>query len=307
VVVSSGAAPVVGQTRARRRYWAGVVTVCAAGIFATGGISGVKAVSSSRDDPAAQGTIALASSADFRTILLVSARSGAVTRVRAPDRIPGLQVDFSPDGSSLAFGGTRGIWTMSRRATRARRVIKVSSTETFAPDWVVWSPSGLALAFTRRETLYTVRTDGSRLVRVLKGHLYAPDWAPAGGVIAFVRNPSPLTGAGLIQTARANGTGVRSITRGGHPDISPDGSKLAFSRLDGIYVMPLQGGVARRVAVRGDHPEWSPDGRHLAFTREVRCGDAGCEGRVFIVPAGGGQPRAVGPRVFEIGPLSWSR
>jgi len=71
--------------------------------------------------------------------------------------------------------------------------------------------------------------------------------------------------------------------------------------------MSLRGGTPERLVARGEHPEWSPDGRYLAFTREVKCGDAGCEGRVFIIPATGGRAQPIGPRLFEIGPLSWSK
>lgn len=297
----------IGWIRSGRGVRAEIVTLCVAvGIATSVSVRGSPSALSRHDSSAPRGTIALATTADFRTILLISPGSGVVTHVRAPDQVLGLQVDLSPDGSRLAFGGTKAIWTMSRRGRRARQVVRVSPTARYAPDWVVWSPSGSEIAFTRGGALYRVTANGSRLVRVLGGQNYGPDWS-ARGFIAFVRNPSLRTGAGLIQTVRPNGTGLRSVVRGGHPDVSPDGSAIAFSRRDGIYVMPLAGGRPRRVAVRGDHPEWSPDGRHLAFTREVRCGDAGCEGRVFIVPAGGGQPRAVGPRVFEVGPLSWSR
>jgi Tol biopolymer transport system component len=253
------------------------------------------------------GTIAVATPADFRTILLVSPASGDVARVRAPDKILGLQVDLSRDGSRIAFAGTRGLWAMSRGGTGARRVLRVSGGARFVPDWVVWSPSGRELAYTRREALFRVPTTGEPIVRLLHGRAYAPDWAPTGRSIYFVRGPALRSGAGLIQSIGVDGHNLRSIVRGGHPDVSPDGSKLAFARRDGIYVLSVSGGEPRRVVARGEHPEWSPDGRYLAFTREVDCGHAGCEGRIFVVRSTGGRAHAIGPRIFDIGPLSWSR
>lgn len=110
----------------------------------------------------------------------------------------------------------------------------------------------------------------------------------------------------LIQSIEIDDRKVRSIVRGRDPDVSPDGAKLAFAQRKGIYVMPLEGGKPRLIITRGEHPEWSPDGRYLAFTRRVKCGEAGCSGRVFLVRATGGRARAIGPRIFEIGPLSWS-
>lgn len=254
---------------------------------------------------APQGTIGVATPADFKVVLLISPTTGAVTRTRAPDNIVGQQVDLSRSGTRIAFGGTKGVWITHRRGTGGRVVVS-SRSGAFAPDWVVWSPSGRALAFTRGESLFTVSTNGTGLRKLLGPRTYAPDWSPAGSPIVFVRSPSLKTGVGLIQSIEVVGHNVRSIVRGGHPDVSPDGMKLAFARRDGVYVMPLRGGKPQRIVARGEHPEWSPDGLYLAFTREVRCRDAGCQGRVFIIPATGGLAHPIGPRIFEIGPLSWS-
>jgi len=266
------------------------------------GSSGVRS-----DSQTPQGTIGVASSADFRTIFLISPASGQVAKVRAPDKLIGLQLDLSRDGSRIAFGGTKGIWTMTRTGRRTRRVLRLSPMAAFAPDWVVWSPHGRLLAFTRAEVLFRIPASGGRVSKVTGARAYAPDWSPVESRILFVRDASLRTGSGVIQSVRLDGKDVRTIVRGGHPDISPDGTEVAFSRRDGIYVMPLAGGTPTRVVLHGEHPEWSPDGRYLAFTREVQCGHAGCEGRVFIVKSTGGEARPIGPRIFEIGPLSWSR
>jgi Tol biopolymer transport system component len=252
-----------------------------------------------------RGTIGVVSSADFETVFLLTAATGAVSRVRAPDTVIGLRVDISTDGKRLAATGSKGIWIFSRRGTGARRVIAAAPTA-FAPDWVGWSPSARELVFTLEGALFTVAASGMNSRKLLHRGVYAPDWSPNGTRIVFVRNPNSRTGGGFIQSISADGRELRSIVRGGHPDVSPDGSSLAFARRDGVYVMPMVGGEPKRIVRNGEHPEWSPDGRHLAFTRGVDCGHAGCVGRAFIVPAIGGSPRAIGPRVFDIGPLSWS-
>ncbi|MGH3133058.1 MAG: hypothetical protein ACRDNY_04845 [Gaiellaceae bacterium] len=218
-----------------------------------------------------------------------------------------LRADLSSDGRRIAISGSRGIWIFRRSGVGAHRLAFAPPTAPVLPDWVTWAPNGRRLVFTRNEALFTIGTGGRKAKKLLDGNAYAPDWSPTGATIVYVRNPSPRTGGGLIQSIAPNGGEHRSIVRGGHPDVSPDGSRLAFARRNGIYVVPMAGGEPKLIVRNGEHPEWSPDGRYLAFTRPVVCGESGCSGRVFIVRATGGRPRPIGPLVFDIGPLAWSR
>ena len=126
----------------------------------------------------------------------------------------------------------------------------------------------------------------------------------------FVRNPKQSSRLGFISAIGSDGRGLRRIVdrgRWGEPSVSPDGSTVAFANSEGIFLAPMKGGKARLFIRSGYRAEWSPDGRYLAFTRDVACGHAVCEGRVFIVSASGGKARAYRPKVGDIGPLSWSR
>lgn len=54
-------------------------------------------------------------------------------------------------------------------------------------------------------------------------------------------------------------------------DVSPDGKRIAFSLLGDIYLLPIEGGQARRVTsgpAWDVQPRFSPDGRELAFTSD---------------------------------------
>jgi Tol biopolymer transport system component len=74
----------------------------------------------------------------------------------------------------------------------------------------------------------------------------------------------------------------RPITRGSQPAWSPDGSRIAFTRLGEIYVIGADGRNEKRLTTTAQpvaFPAWSPDGRTIAF--------AGVRD-VFTVPASGG-------------------
>ncbi|MEE2752128.1 MAG: Tol-Pal system beta propeller repeat protein TolB [Myxococcota bacterium] len=76
---------------------------------------------------------------------------------------------------------------------------------------------------------------------------------------------NPLTGQKTSRLTKAPGIDVS-------PSFSPDGKQVAFAseRSGGvqIYVMPAEGGAAKRVTFQGNHntdPAWSPKGDRIAF------------------------------------------
>jgi serine/threonine protein kinase/Tol biopolymer transport system component len=85
------------------------------------------------------------------------------------------------------------------------------------------------------------------------------------------------------------------------PTISPDGARIAFrsERADssgqgGIYVVPTLGGDAVLLAPRGKNPRFSPDGRWIAYWEgRESSGFFPGSSRVFVIDAGGGQPRQI--------------
>ena len=202
-----------------------------------------------------RGTIALATTADFRTVFLISAASGRVKSVRAPVGLLDLKADLSRDGRRIAVGGLNAIWTFARGGGATRRVVGVAGNGA-APGEPSWSPSGRELAFTRDGDVFTVAASGKNVKKLFAGRAYAPDWSPAGDEIVFVRNPASRTGGGAIHAIRADGRNLRSIVFGGHPDVSPDGRKVAFARRDGVYVVSIRGGRPRRVIRNAENPEW---------------------------------------------------
>ncbi|MEM6802679.1 MAG: DPP IV N-terminal domain-containing protein [Bacteroidota bacterium] len=54
-------------------------------------------------------------------------------------------------------------------------------------------------------------------------------------------------------------------------DVSPDGKHIAFDLLGDLYILPIEGGKAKRITKSmafDSHPKFSPDGSHIAFTSD---------------------------------------
>jgi hypothetical protein len=84
----------------------------------------------------------------------------------------------------------------------------------------------------------------------------------------------------------------------GDPQISPDGTRVAFVRTiadtaengyrSSIWIVPVEGGEARPLT-SGDHdgsPRWSPDGQTLAFLRPGRDENGP---QIWLLSMGGGE------------------
>jgi Tol biopolymer transport system component len=75
---------------------------------------------------------------------------------------------------------------------------------------------------------------------------------------------------GPIYTIQADGTGLRKLTTGMDPALSPDGKQVAFTRWDfpsGLFVINVDGTGERQLLGMPliKAPAWSPDGTQIAF------------------------------------------
>src|SRR5262249_46299630 len=99
------------------------------------------------------------------------------------------------------------------------------------------------------------------------------------------------------------------------PTFSRDGTKIAFrSERDagGIYVMPALGREATLMVARGFQPNFSPDGKWMSYNTGLKNNGDGAgrqllaAGRLFIVPAGGGEARQLQPTFRSATAPTWS-
>ncbi|MCD4828307.1 MAG: DPP IV N-terminal domain-containing protein [Candidatus Cloacimonetes bacterium] len=82
------------------------------------------------------------------------------------------------------------------------------------------------------------------------------------------------------------------------PAISPDGSTVCFVYMSDLWLVPFEGGEARRITVsdaEDSGPVWSPDGEWIAFmsNRDGR-------GNIWMAPAGGGPARQISREELSI-------
>ena len=238
-------------------------------------------------------------SPDGRLLAFVrGVRVYVVPSQKGPERRIGNGDDprWSPDGRRIVFTGD-GIRVAPVDGSSGVRL----TSESLDAD-PAWSPDGTTIAFLRWETfrrdLYTVAPDGTGLRKLRSDVCDSPAWSPDGKEIAVVDEESDD-----IYLVGAIG-GERKLVRGecfsSRPTWSPEGTRIAFARSDGTYVVNRDGTGLGRITRRLGEVSWSPDGRALAVAEEVREGGSLQSGDVWIVSLDGGPERRV-TKAFRYG------
>lgn len=128
-------------------------------------------------------------------------------------------------------------------------------------------------------------------------------------VAAALLAGSPAALAGTPFTA----TEMMKLKRISDPQVSPDGSLVAFAQTEvdlagatrntDLWLVPVAGGDPRRITqdpASDSRPRWSPDGRRLAFLSKR---DGGSQ--VWLLDLAGGEPRQVTALATGVDAFAW--
>ncbi|MGI9629242.1 MAG: amidohydrolase family protein, partial [Longimicrobiales bacterium] len=219
----------------------------------------------------------------------VSARYGSAFRPQ-----------ISPDGQWLSYGSRHD----------ADTGLRIRDLETGEERWVVYpiqrddqesianmdvlpgyafTPSGDAIVMSYGGGIHRVPLDGSEPTEIP----FTVDAEVAVGPEVKFEYPIEDTPTFTVKQ-------IRDATP------SPDGSRVAFTALDRLYLVDQPEGTPRRLTDQnvGEYqPIWSPDGSTLAYI--VWDDDQG-EGHIMTVPADGGSPTALTSVSAYYQQLAWS-
>ncbi len=111
-----------------------------------------------------------------------------------------------------------------------------------------------------------------------------------------------VSSGGPIYVVNPDGTGLRYLTTGMDPALSPDGEWVAFTRWDGqqtaitgtLWVIKIDGSSQRKVmtgALQPKSPTWSADGTQIVIDMQA----GGTSGTTYMCSTGPGQPMQESP------------
>jgi hypothetical protein len=233
-----------------------------------------------------------------RSLVWVDRASGAVQALPLQTRAY-VSPRLSRDGHRAVFWtqGDRNVWVHDLvRGTVTRLTSEARNAR------AIWTPDGSRIAYgsatAGTENIFLKPADGSGPAERLttSDHLqYAATWSPDGQTLAFVET-RPETGSDIwavpVQADRQPRAIVQTRFNEAYPDISPDGSWLAYASDESgrseVYVQPYPGpGPRLQVSTDGGTgPAWSRDGRELFYATTQSVGGQATFTKMMVVAVG---------------------
>lgn len=187
--------------------------------------------------------------------------SGFVTQL--PVTFSATTPAWSPFGNQIAYSdASNGLLHITSADGNTDAIVSLSGLPRTRDP--AWSPDGQTLAFTCTFTngiqrICRSKRDGSQLLPLTPDSVTSlnPDWSRDGKRIAFV---AVFPGSeAQIAIMQADGSSLIRLTDGTDPAWSRDGSKLVFSRTDGLFTINPDGTNLVRLTTGQHHaPAWRP-------------------------------------------------
>jgi len=203
--------------------------------------------------------------------------------------------------TGFAAAGVAIVWLAIRAGENAPLPVGRPLQVTAGDGWEgqpAISPDGGRIAYVSDESgnydVYLADVHGGSRLRLTDDPAmdYSPTWFPDGTAVAFVSERG--SARGVWKVSQFGGGATPLVEGADSPAISPDGTRIAFSRVGDsgfgrIFVADLAN-PADAVALTGDDhglwehwdPAWSPDGRTICYATRHN---------LWTVPADGGRPQ----------------
>jgi len=164
-----------------------------------------------------------------------------------------------------------------RSSELTERKLTTNSPEMSVSSAVI-SPDGKLLAYTDNTGVYLkhIQTGEMHQLQVsadFSNHLHVDDWYPDGSHL-LITHERPGESPSLWSISVFGGSPRRLIDNGEAGSVSPDGTRIAFHRMDSTqqeWVMRSDGSDAVKVADDKSsallQPKWSPDGNRIAYIK----------------------------------------
>lgn len=170
-------------------------------------------------------TLSVDRSPELYTLELATMKYTRVTKNRGIDVSP----TWSPDGLKLIYvsdiAGNPHIYMINSDGGKPKRL-------TFKGKYhssPAWSPDGTKIAFARLQdgafNIWVMNPDGTGKAQLtFEGNNKSPSWSPDGRYVTFSSSGRKGSGESSLYIMRADGGGLRKITRGKSGEWSPDWS-----------------------------------------------------------------------------------